>query len=79
MLLIRAITELTVRGRSYYDSADIGERLQETNEAIHRLAGHLRDLSNYEETLTASRADGVVEQLRLLTPSALSRLSRLTT
>jgi hypothetical protein len=73
-LLGGLIVELTIRGRAHYDEADAAERLRETNEAIHRLAGHLRDLSNNEEMFTASRADGIVEQCGLLAPSTISRL-----
>ena len=53
--LAAVISELTIRGRSSYDSPDAGERLLETNEAIHRVAGHLRDLTNHREIFTASR------------------------
>jgi hypothetical protein len=75
-LLAAVIAELTVRGRSYYDSPDAVERLRETNEAIHRVTGHLRDLSDGEAIFTASRADGVMEQIRLLTPSTSSQFVR---
>lgn len=75
-LLAAVIAELTVRGRSYYDSPHAVERLRETNEAIHRVAGHLHDLSDSEVIFTASRADGVLEQIRLLTPSTGSQFER---
>jgi len=73
-LLAAAINVLTIHGRAHYDSPDVIDRLRETNEAIHRLAGHLRDLCDPNEVYTASRADGVAEQLRLLHPSAISRI-----
>jgi hypothetical protein len=73
-LLATAINELTIHGRAHYDSPDMTDRLRETNEAVHRLAGHLRDLCDPNEAYTASRADGVAEQLRLLHPSSIRRI-----
>jgi hypothetical protein len=80
MLLAAVINDLTVRGRAYYadcNDADVVDRLRETNEAIHRLSGHLRDLSDPNEGFTVGRMHGVAEQLWLLTPSAISRLCEL--
>jgi hypothetical protein len=74
VLLARAITELTIRGRSHYDSPDANERLRETNEAIHRVSGHLCDLCDPDEAFTTSRRDGVAEELRLLPPSSIARI-----
>lgn len=70
-----AINELTVSGRYSYAEPDVAERLRETNEAIHRLAGHLRDLSDPGEALTASRIKGIMEQLKILPSSALQRIA----
>jgi hypothetical protein len=44
LLLAAAITEITIFGRAHYDGEDALSHLRRTNEAIHRLAGHLRDL-----------------------------------
>jgi hypothetical protein len=70
-----SINELTVRGRYSYDEPDVVERLRETNEAVHRLAGHLRDLTAPDEALTVSRIEGIMEQLTILPASALQRLA----
>jgi hypothetical protein len=75
-LLAQVINHMTIRGRSYYDSPDATVRLRETNEAIHQIAGHLRDLCDPNEVFTASREDGVAEQLRLLPPVSIDLLCR---
>lgn len=72
--LSRAISEMTIRNRSFYDHADAADHLKEGNEAIHRLSGHLRDLLNPDEPLTESRKDGILEQLSLLSPRNLQRI-----
>jgi hypothetical protein len=68
-----ALMELTMNGRASYGRPDVAERLMETNEAIHHLSGHLRDLISPDETITESRMDGILEQLRAVPPSALQR------
>jgi hypothetical protein len=74
-LLGAAFIELTISGRASYDQPDVVERLRETNEAIHHLSGHLRDLSSPGEAITDSRVEGIIEQLRILPSSALQRLA----
>lgn len=78
-LLSQLIHELTIRARFYYDQPDAAGRMQETNEAIHRVAGHTRDLTNADEPFTNSRAASIGEALKLLTPAALDRLYEFTT
>jgi len=73
-LLARTITEITILGRDYYDDEDCVDHLRQTNEAIHRLAGHLRDLCNPDEAFTESRADAVRHVLALLHPSSVDRI-----
>jgi hypothetical protein len=73
-VLCQAIHELTIRARFFYDQPDAAGEMQETNEAIHHVSGHLRDLIDRNEPFTSSRADGVGEALKLLTPTALDRL-----
>jgi len=73
--LARGINELSIRNRAHYDQPDALHRLIQSNEAIHRLSGHLRDLIDPDEELTESRRDGILEQLQLLPPSALDRLA----
>jgi hypothetical protein len=73
-LLAAAITEMTIFGRSRYDGEDAARHLRQTNEAIHRIAGHLRALCDPDELFTESRAAGVGEQLALLHPSAVARI-----
>ena len=51
-LLARTITQITILGRDYYDDEDSISHLRQTNEAIHRLAGHLRDLGIDVRTAT---------------------------
>ena len=78
-LLAQLIHELTIRARFYYDQPDAAGRMQEMNEAIHRVSGHTRDLTNADEPFTANRADSIGEALRSLTPAALNRLYEFTT
>jgi hypothetical protein len=78
MLLAAAITEMTIWGRAHYDNEDSAGNLRQTNEAIHRLAGHLRSLCDPGVTFTESRAAGVGEQLALLPRSAIARISQST-
>ena len=40
--------------------------MKRANEAIHRLSGHLRDLTDPVEPMTKSRADGIVENMAVL-------------
>ncbi len=79
VLLAAAITEMTILGRAHYDDEDSTSYLRQTNEAIHRLVGHLRDLCDPDEAFTESRAVGVGEQLTLLHPSAIARIYGFTT
>ncbi|WP_161912131.1 hypothetical protein [Methylosinus sp. C49] len=73
-LLATAITEMTISARAHYDVDDSVSHLRQTNEAIHRLAGHLRDLCDPNETLSESRAAGIGGQFTLLPPSAITRI-----
>lgn len=78
-LLSQLVHEPTIRARLYYDQSDSAGRMQETNEAIHRISGHSRDQTNSDEPFTTSRADSIGEALQLLTPAALDRLYEFTT
>lgn len=78
-LLSQLIHELTIHARYYYDQPDAVGRMREANEAIHRVSGHTRDLTNSEEPFTGSRADSIDDVLKLLHPSALNRLCRFAT
>jgi hypothetical protein len=69
--LASAINLLTVEGRSRYDEPSEDDRLKQTNEAIHRLSGHLRDLCDEREEMTGSRADGMIESLGLLNSAVI--------
>jgi len=73
-VLSQAIHELTIRARFFYDQPDATARMQEANEAIHRVSGHLRDLTNAEEPFSPSRADSVGEAMTLLPHAALDRI-----
>ena len=73
-LLLASIGDLTIRGRYYAREPDALDRMRETNEAIHRVAGHLRDLVDESEPCTGSRADGILEALALLTQAQRNRL-----
>jgi hypothetical protein len=66
--LVSVISEITVFGRSYYGARDEIARLSQANEAIHHVAGHLRDLWNPNEAFTENRAQAIVEELELLHP-----------
>lgn len=73
-ILAQLIQELTIGARLYYDQPDSAAAMQETNEAIHRVSGHCRDLTKQDEPFTSSRAASIGEALKLLTPAALKRL-----
>ena len=77
MLLAAAITEMTIRGRAHYDDEEATRFLRQTNEAIHRLTGHLRDLCDPDEAFTESRAAGIGEQIAILHPMAVARIYKL--
>ena len=79
VMLAEIIHELSILGRSFYDHADPLEGMRNTNEAIHRVSGHLRDLIDPGEALTASRSDGIAAASELLPPRALARIYGLTT
>jgi hypothetical protein len=72
--LASAINELTVAARGFYDQPDGDEQMRRINEAIHRISGHLRDLMDPQEPMTMSRADGVVENAKVLHPGAIARI-----
>ncbi|MBR0874463.1 hypothetical protein JQ633_29190 [Bradyrhizobium tropiciagri] len=75
-ILATAIMEMTMLGRAHYEDEDPAGYLRQTNEAVHRLAGHLCSLSDPAEVFTESRAAGIGEQLELLHPSAVARICR---
>src|ERR1700742_5243578 len=70
------IHDLTVRARSFYDEPDSHAGMRETNEAIHRLVGHLRDLTSPEEPLTLSRIEGIAGNIGLLSPNQVARIEK---
>ena len=74
--IAEAIHALTIHARYYYDEPDRYERMRETNEAIHRLAGHMRDLVSAEVPLTTSRIDSIVGHAGLLPPHQLIRVDQ---
>jgi len=74
ILLSTAILEMTMLGRAHYADKDPASYLRQTNEAVHRLAGHLCSLSDPAEAFTESRARGIGEQLGILHPSAVARI-----
>jgi hypothetical protein len=77
MLLAQTITQMTILGRDSYDHEDSASHLRRTNETIHRLAGHLRDLCNPDEPFTESRAEAVGHALALLPTSCVASIYRL--
>ena len=77
-VIAAGMNELTILGRTFYNDPDEQRWLQRTNEAIHRLSGHLRDLCDRGELYTPSRADGIFEQLKLLPEESLKRLYEFT-
>lgn len=76
-LLATMIGEMTIFGRTKYDDGDAADQLRRVNESIHRLAGHLRDLCDSAEPFTASRSEGVCEQIGFLPVSQVARLRAL--
>ena len=74
MLLASAITEMTIFGRVHYSAENSAGHFRQANEAIHQLAGNLRDLCDADETFTESRAAGVGACIALLHPTAITRI-----
>jgi hypothetical protein len=72
--LSQLISQLTILARSHYDHPQSQRLLVETNEAVHRLAGHLRDLVDAGEPLTESRAEAISAHADLLSSLELERL-----
>ena len=73
-MLAQVVHELTIRGRYFCDHTDAFEEMRKTNEAVHRVSGHLRDLIDPIEPLTATRADGIAAASELLPQRALVRI-----
>ncbi|WP_156135565.1 hypothetical protein [Novosphingobium malaysiense] len=78
VMLAEAIHELTIRARYFYDRTDALGGMQETNEAIHHVSGHLRDLIDPIEPTTASRGDSIVTASELLPQRAITRIYEFT-
>jgi hypothetical protein len=74
VMLARLIHDLTIHSRYFYDREDAFDGMRETNEAIHRIAGHMRALIDPTELITASRAGSIAAASELLSPAALDRL-----
>jgi hypothetical protein len=68
------IHHLTIHARAHYELPEVGRVLVETNEAIHRIAGHLRALTAEDEPVTESRAAAICAHADLLTPSLAEHL-----
>jgi hypothetical protein len=77
-MLAQVIHELTIRARYFYDRTDALEGMRETNEAIHHVSGHLRDLIDPIEPMTDSRADGIAAASELLPQRAITRIYEFT-
>ena len=73
-ILSGLIHELTVRSRYFYDEPDSHRQMVGTNEAIHRIAGHLLYLQDARMGMTAGRAGGIAEAATLLSPEQVERL-----
>ena len=74
-LIAAAIHEFTIVGRGAHLDRDL-EAHYRTNEEIHRLSGHLRDLADPAEIVTESRAEAIAGGLGLLGADAITRLER---
>jgi hypothetical protein len=72
--LANAMSELTLHGREAYDADHGPSTLKRVNEAIHHLAGHMRDLFDHDEPMTDSRIDGMAEHLEVLGHARLHRI-----
>ncbi|HEY3812669.1 MAG TPA: hypothetical protein VGL66_05550 [Caulobacteraceae bacterium] len=72
--LANAMSELTLHGRSSGDDEHGHSKLKRINEAVHHLAGHMRDLFDHDEPVTDSRIDGMAEHLSVLAQAHLHRI-----
>ena len=72
-LLASMIGEFTIDGRGAFIARDL-DGLFSANEAIHRLSGHMRDLTDPQEPFTESRAEVILACLAMLRPKTLARL-----
>ncbi|WP_158913919.1 hypothetical protein [Caulobacter sp. S45] len=75
--LASIINEFTVKARGAYGLPDTERQMREINEDIHRLSGHLRDLTKADEVLTDSRAEGIIACLKSLPRGRAARLESL--
>jgi len=74
VMLARLTHDLTIHSRYFYDREDALDGMRETNETIHRIAGHMRALIDPTEPITASRADSIAAASELLPADALDRI-----
>ena len=75
-LISSIISEFTIVGRSHYDDAEPAVGLRQTNELIHRLAGHLSDLCDPHVQFTESRSAAISAALDKLDDSSITRILR---
>jgi ribonuclease HII len=69
--LASAIHHFTLMARSGYGTPEPYQLMREVNESIHRLSGHLRDLTNATEPMTEDRADAIMASANHLHPGEL--------
>ncbi|MGF6309233.1 hypothetical protein ABIB82_002713 [Bradyrhizobium sp. i1.8.4] len=74
MLLAVGISGMTIFACAHYDDENSVTFLRRANEAIHRLAGHLRDLCDPDEAFAEGRLAVVHGALVLLHPSEIARI-----
>jgi hypothetical protein len=78
-LLTKAISHLTIVGRSHYDDSEPAGPLREVNESIHRLSGYLYELHDGTVAFHENLAAGVGATLKLLPPVLITHLCELRT
>jgi len=76
-VLAALIGELTIQARAAGLEPDPVDELKAINEIIHRVAGHLRDLTDRNEPFTDSRCEAIAFVLARIGPNGLARLLRL--
>lgn len=75
LFIAALIQHLTISARDHYDSAEAATKLSLANEAIHRLAGHLRTILESDAPIEDWRIAQIDNLLSQLHPANLARLA----
>lgn len=75
LFIAALLHHLTISARDHYDSPEAATKLSLANEAIHRLAGHLRTILESDAPIEDWRIAQIDNLLSQLHPANLARLA----